>query len=86
MARPQRMCVVCRAMKDKNELIRVVRNKEGYFALDPTGKMPGRGAYVCRDGDCVSRLEKVRGLERAFKGSVPREVKDSVKELLNTNS
>ena len=81
MARPQRMCVVCRAMKDKTELIRVVRNKDGEFALDPSGKLPGRGAYVCREGDCVSRLEKVRGLERAFKGSVPKEVKDAVKDI-----
>ena len=81
MARPQRMCVVCRAMKDKTELIRVVRNKDGKFALDPSGKLPGRGAYVCREGDCVSRLEKVRGLERAFKGSVPKEVKEAVKEI-----
>ncbi len=81
MGRPQRMCVVCRAMKDKAELIRVVRSKEGVFALDPTGKMPGRGAYVCREGDCVSRLEKVRGLERAFKGAVPGEIKAAVTEL-----
>ena len=82
MARPQRMCVVCRTMKDKTELIRVVRNKDGQFALDPSGKLPGRGAYVCREGDCVSRLEKVRGLERAFKGSVPKEIRDSIKDLL----
>ena len=81
MAKPLRMCVVCRTMKEKAELIRVVRDKEGAFALDPTGKLPGRGAYVCREGDCVSRLEKVRGLERAFKGSVPKDVKDAVIEF-----
>ena len=81
MAKPLRMCVVCRAMKEKSELIRVVRDKEGDFALDPTGKMPGRGAYVCREGDCATRLEKVRGLERAFKGSVPKDVKDAVIEF-----
>ncbi len=81
MARPQRMCVVCRTMKDKAELIRVVRSKDGEFSLDPTGKMPGRGAYVCRDGDCIRRLEKVKGLERAFKGAVPRDVKDAVQSL-----
>ncbi len=82
MAKPQRMCVVCRAMKDKTALIRVVRGKDGEFALDPTGKMPGRGAYVCREGDCVSRLEKARGLERAFKSSVPQEIKDNIKGLV----
>lgn len=81
MAKPQRMCVVCRTMKEKAELIRVVRSKDGDFALDPTGKMPGRGAYVCREGDCVSRLEKVKGLERAFKGSVPKDVKNAVIEF-----
>ena len=58
-----------------------MRDKEGGFALDPTGKLPGRGAYVCREGDCVSRLEKVRGLERAFKGSVPKDIKDAVIEF-----
>lgn len=72
------MCVVCRRMRDKSELIRTVRNKDGSFVVDPSGKLPGRGAYVCRDGDCVSRLEKARGLERAFKGSVPAEVKREI--------
>ncbi len=81
MAKPQRMCVVCREMKEKDCLIRVVRNKDGEFALDPSGKKPGRGAYVCRSESCISRLDKVRGLERAFKGSVPSEVKNAVKEM-----
>ncbi len=80
MAAPQRMCVVCRQMKDKRELIRVVRSKDGQFSIDPGGKMPGRGAYVCNDEACISRLEKVRGLERAFKGSVPSEIKDGIKQ------
>ncbi|MGN1097437.1 MAG: RNase P modulator RnpM [Clostridia bacterium] len=80
MAMPQRMCVVCREMKDKRELIRVVRNKDGEFKLDPVGKAPGRGAYVCRDEKCISRLDKVRGLERAFKGSVPDEIKEEIKK------
>lgn len=80
-AKPQRMCVVCRKMKDKNELIRAVRNKNGEYSVDPSGKMPGRGAYVCREGDCVSRLEKVRGLERAFKEKVPQELKNSILEI-----
>lgn len=80
-AKPQRMCVVCRKMKDKSELIRAVRNKDGAFSIDPSGKMPGRGAYVCREGGCISRLDKVRGLERAFKGSVPREIKEEILKI-----
>lgn len=84
-ARPQRMCVVCRQMKDKDKLLRAVRSKDGVFSVDPGGKSPGRGAYVCREGDCISRLDKVRGLERAFKGSVPKEVKDEIEVLLKTD-
>ncbi len=46
---PMRMCVGCREMKPKTELIRVVRSPEGAVSLDPTGKKPGRGAYLCRN-------------------------------------
>ena len=55
-----------------------MRDKNGVFRVDPGGKAPGRGAYDCKDGDCISRLEKVRGLERAFKSGVPREIKDEI--------
>ncbi len=80
--KPRRMCVVCRQMKEKPQLIRVVKNKDGIFKVDETGKLPGRGAYVCREGGCIDRLEKVRGLERAFKGTVPQEIK---KEIADKN-
>ena len=52
---PMRMCVGCREMKEKRELIRIVRTPEGETALDPTGKKPGRGAYVCRNPECLRR-------------------------------
>lgn len=71
---PLRMCVVCRTMKPKADLLKVVRNAEGAITVDPTGKLPGRGAYVCRQGDCAARLAKVRGLERAFHTGVPSEM------------
>lgn len=80
--KPQRMCVVCRQMKEKSLLIRVVKNKDSEFKIDESGKLPGRGAYVCKEGDCINRLDKVKGLERAFKGAVPREIKE---EILNKN-
>ena len=51
---PMRMCVGCREMKEKKTLIRVVRSPEGVLSLDPAGKKPGRGAYVCREGECLS--------------------------------
>ena len=71
---PMRMCVGCRVMKPKRELVRVVRSPEGAVSLDFRGKMPGRGAYVCRDNACLARAKKVRGLERAFGLPVPDEV------------
>ena len=61
---PMRMCVGCREMKPKKELIRVVRSPDGSVSLDPVGKKPGRGAYVCRSEGCLARAIKQRQLER----------------------
>ena len=63
---PMRMCVGCREMKPKRELVRVVCNKEGEVFVDPTGKANGRGAYVCKNRECLQRAVKTRALERAF--------------------
>ncbi|MDR3084999.1 MAG: YlxR family protein [Christensenellaceae bacterium] len=69
-----RMCVGCREMKPKKELIRVVRGKEGEISLDPRGKAPGRGAYVCFHGDCLKKAEKTRALERALEHPIAPEI------------
>ena len=71
---PLRMCVGCREMKDKRELIRVVRSPEGEISLDPTGKKAGRGAYVCRKGECLRRAIKQRQLERQLQSSMSEAV------------
>ncbi len=63
---PMRMCVGCREMKPKKELLRVVRSPEGEVALDPTGKKAGRGAYVCFDAACLRRALKQKQLDRAL--------------------
>ena len=75
---PQRQCVGCRTMKDKKELIRVVRSAEGEISLDTTGKKPGRGAYLCQDGECLKKARKSRALERAFDTAIPPEVYDAL--------
>ena len=59
-----RMCVGCREMKEKRELIRIVRTPEGEVALDATGKRSGRGAYVCRQAECLRRSIRQKQLER----------------------
>jgi predicted RNA-binding protein YlxR (DUF448 family) len=79
---PQRQCVGCREMKDKKELIRVVKSPEGTVSLDFSGKKPGRGAYVCRDVACLKKARKSRALERAFELTIPPEVYDSLEQEL----
>ena len=79
---PQRQCVGCRVMKDKKALIRVVKSPEGEIGLDFVGKKPGRGAYVCRDVECLKKARKSRALERAFELSIPAEVYDALEQEL----
>ncbi len=71
---PLRKCTGCQQMKDKREMIRIVRNDAGEFSLDRTGKKPGRGAYICPDAECLAKAQKSKGLERSFKAAVPKEV------------
>lgn len=71
---PLRMCVGCREMKPKKELIRAVRSPEGAVLLDPTGKKPGRGAYVCRSAECLRRALKQRQLDRALEAKLDESV------------
>ena len=71
---PMRMCVGCRTMKEKRSLVRVVRTEDGGAAVDPTGKMNGRGAYVCPDAECLRKAVKSRALERALEVKISPEV------------
>lgn len=71
---PKRLCVACREMREKNELIRITRSKDGEISLDTTGKMPGRGAYICKNTDCLARAQKIKALERAFSANISDEV------------
>jgi predicted RNA-binding protein YlxR (DUF448 family) len=79
---PQRMCVGCREMKEKRELIRVVKTPEGDITIDTKGKMNGRGAYICPKEDCLQKAVKTKGLERAFKQQITPEIFVSLKERL----
>ena len=79
---PMRMCVGCREMKPKKELLRVVKSPEGDVSIDVTGRKPGRGAYVCRSAECMKRALKQRQLERAFSCPLGEETHASLlKEL-----
>ena len=71
---PLRMCIACRGEKPKREMLRVVRNADGRIDLDFSGKLPGRGAYLCDSADCVRKLRRFRLLNKAFSAEVPEEV------------
>ena len=71
---PLRHCLGCREQKPKNELIRVVRSPEGIVSLDPRGKAPGRGAYLCRNAECLKKAIRSRALERSLNTEIPEEV------------
>ena len=83
---PMRKCTGCQEMKNKKELIRVVRNDAGEFSLDTTGKKPGRGAYVCRNIECLEKACKNKGLERSFKTSVPKDLYEEIKKQLGESN
>ena len=77
---PVRMCVGCQEMKNKKEMIRVIKTPEGTFMLDATGKKKGRGAYVCPSEECLQLARKNKGLERSFKQAIPAEVYESLEK------
>ena len=80
---PMRMCVGCREMKEKKELIRVVRSPEGDVSLDPGGKKSGRGAYVCRNADCLKRAIKQKQLEKQLDVTLPAETVEELTAAMN---
>lgn len=73
---PLRQCVGCGEMKSKKDMMRVLKTAGNDICLDVTGKMNGRGAYVCRSRECLQKARKTKGLERSFKMSIPNEVYD----------
>lgn len=79
---PLRKCTGCQEMKNKKELIRIVKNEQGEISLDFTGKKPGRGAYICPTVECLEKAHKTKGLERSFKSAVPKEVYEQLMKQL----
>ena len=73
---PQRQCMGCRERKAKREMIRVVRCTDGEVRLDFSGKLNGRGAYICPDSQCLKKAQKARSLERSLEVPIPEEVYD----------
>ena len=74
------MCIACRQMKDKRELLRIVKDKENNISIDKTGKKNGRGAYICKDKECLAKLKKQKLLNKAFKTNISEDVYKLIEE------
>ena len=77
---PLRMCICCKAMKSKKDMMRIVKVGENEFVLDETGKMNGRGAYICKEGDCIQKSVDKRLLNRSYKQNVNGQIYEIIKE------
>ena len=75
---PLRQCVGCGQMKSKKEMMRVIKTAEGDIVLDVTGRKNGRGAYLCKQEECLKMAMKNKGLERSFKMSIDQSVYESL--------
>lgn len=82
---PMRMCVGCRQMRPKRDLLRVVKTPQGEIALDKTGKLAGRGAYVCPDSQCLQRAVKSRQLERALEHPIEPSVFEALEAAMTSD-
>lgn len=80
---PLRQCIGCREMKMKTELVRVIKTPDNQICLDKTGRMNGRGAYICLNKDCYNKAVKSKGIERSLKVAIPEEIYEAIgKELM----
>lgn len=80
---PQRTCIGCKEKKDKKDLIRIVRNKEGNIKLDRTGRANGRGAYICDNIECLEKAIKTKALARTFEMDIDESVYNELRGVIS---
>ncbi len=83
---PMRQCVGCGEMKNKKEMMRVLKTEDSSICLDFSGKKNGRGAYLCKSMNCLKQARKNKGLEKSFKMSIPSQVYDELEKELTDGS
>lgn len=79
---PLRLCVGCREMKPKKDLIRVVKTPENEIVLDMTGKINGRGAYLCNDVECLKKAVKSSAIDRSLKVNIKKEMYEEMERQM----
>lgn len=76
---PMRKCTGCGELKPKKDLVRVIKDGNLEVKMDLTGKLNGRGAYVCRSMDCLNKAIKTKAIERSLQTQISQEVYDKLK-------
>ncbi len=79
---PQRTCIGCNTKKDKNEFIRIVKDKMGNLYIDRTGKASGRGAYMCDNIECLEKAIKSKKIEKAFQMKVEDKIYEDLRGVI----
>lgn len=79
---PQRTCMGCNSKKYKKDLIRIVKNKNGEIKIDLTGKMDGRGTYICKDKECLNKVIKTKRLSRIFETEIQDDIYEELKKII----
>lgn len=80
--KPLRTCMACNEQKEKKELLRIVKSKEGIIEPDLTGKKNGRGAYICKNEECLNKIIKSKRLERIFEKEISLELYESIRGVI----
>ena len=80
---PQRTCIGCNSKKDKKELLRIVKNKNGEINIDLTSKMDGRGIYICRNEECLNKAIKNKKISRTFEMEIENSIYENIRKTIN---
>ncbi len=80
---PQRTCIGCNSKKDKKELIRIVKNKNEEINVDLTGKMDGRGIYICKNEECLDKAIKNKRISRTFEMEIANSIYENIRKIIN---
>ena len=80
---PQRTCMGCNSKKDKKDLIRIVKNKNGKIEVDYLGKLEGRGTYICKNEDCLNKVIKNKRISKVLETEISDSVYENLRKLIN---
>lgn len=79
---PQRTCMGCNEKKDKKDLIRIVKSSDGEINIDKSGKMPGRGAYICDNIECLEKAVKTKRIERVLESKIEDTIYEKLRGVI----